>query len=76
MIDSNFLVDRTLFVDCAVVAGSNPTVMLIKELIESEQLTGHKANFALSALGYYVKTPTHELLHELIVMNSFEIFQG
>lgn len=41
--------------------------MLIKELIESETLKGHKANFALSALSYYVKTPTHELLHELVV---------
>lgn len=58
---------RTLFVDCVAVSGTNPAVMLIKELIETEFLTGHKANFALSALGYYVKTPTHELLHELVV---------
>lgn len=59
--------DRTLFVDCVVVAGHNPAVMLIKELVESKQLTGYKADFALSALGYYVKTPTSKLLHELVV---------
>lgn len=63
-----------MFVDCVVVAGSNPSVMLIKELIESEQLTGHKANFALSALGYYVKTPTRELLYELVVGFFVHVF--
>lgn len=61
------LIDRTLFVDCLVVAGHNPAIMLIKELIESKQLTGQAANFALSSLGFYAKTPTRELLHELLV---------
>ncbi len=41
--------------------------MLIKELIETEQISGHTANFAMSAIGYYVKTPTRELLKELVV---------
>ena len=41
--------------------------MMVKELIETEQITGHTANFAMSALGYYVKTPTRELLQELVV---------
>lgn len=58
---------RTLFVDVIVQAGSNPSVMLIKELIETEQISGHTANFAMSAIGYYVKTPTRELLKELVV---------
>jgi len=50
-----------------VQAGSNPTVMLIKELVESEQITGVKATWALTDLGFHVKTPTRELLHELVV---------
>jgi hypothetical protein len=58
---------RTLFVDCVVQSGSNPAVMLITELVESEQITGVKATWALAALGYHVKTPTRELLHELVV---------
>ena len=37
---------RNLFIDCAVQAGSNPTVMLIKELIETEQITGEQATWA------------------------------
>ncbi|XP_046638923.1 vitellogenin-like [Daphnia pulicaria] len=56
----------TLFIDCVVQAGSNPTVMLIKELIETEQITGQKASWAMAALGYHVKTPTQELLKELV----------
>jgi hypothetical protein len=58
---------RNLFIDCAVQAGSNPTVMLIKELIETEQITGEQATWAVAALGYHVKTPTQELLKEFVV---------
>lgn len=57
----------TLFVDCLVHAGSNPAIMLIKELVESKQITDAKATWALAAIGYWAKTPTRELLHELIV---------
>jgi hypothetical protein len=41
--------------------------MLIKELVESEQITGVRATWALAAIGFNVKTPTRELLHELVV---------
>lgn len=58
---------RALFVDCVVQCGSNPAVMLIKELVESEQITGHMATWALAAIGYYIKTPTLDLLQELVV---------
>ena len=56
-----------MFVDCVVQSGSNPAVMLIKELVETEQITGTKATWALAAIGYFAKTPTRQLLHELIV---------
>jgi hypothetical protein len=56
-----------LFVDCVVQSGSNPAIMLVKELVETEQITGAKATWALAAIGYFAKTPTRELLHELIV---------
>ena len=41
--------------------------MLIKELIETEQITGEQASWAMAALGYHVKTPTQELLKEFVV---------
>ena len=56
-----------MFVDCVVQCGSNPAIMLIKELVETQQITGAKATWALAAVGYYAKTPTRELLHELVV---------
>lgn len=56
-----------MFVDCLVESGSNPAIMLIKELIETEQITGAKATWAMAAIGAYAKTPTRELFHELVV---------
>ncbi len=54
-------------------AGSNPAVMLIKELVESDQITGTEAIWAVGAIGHYAKTPTRELLRELVVcLNMFQ----
>ena len=41
--------------------------MLIKKLIESEEIKGTHAIWAVGAMGHYAKTPTRELLQELIV---------
>ena len=57
----------TLFVDTIVQSGSNPAIMLVKELIENREITETKAAWALAAIGYYAKTPTRALLRELIV---------
>ena len=66
---------RTLFLDCVVQSGSNPSVILIKELIESEQITGVKATWVLAAVSHYVKTPTSDLLQELLVFFLFSILK-
>ena len=66
--------NSTLFVDAVVQSGTNPAIMLIKELVESEQFTETKATWALAAVGYFAKTPTRELLHELVVMSTFNYF--
>ena len=50
-----------------VVTESNPAVMLIKELVELAQFSDDKVNFPLSALGYYIKIPTRQLFHEIVV---------
>jgi len=72
-LESHSFERRTLFVDCLVQSGTNPAVMLVKELVETQQITGVKALAAVAALGYHVKTPTKELLHELIVSSSYLI---
>ena len=54
--------------DCLVQAGTNPTIMLLKELIGNKEIIGEKAVWAIAALGYFAKTPTRQLLHELVVL--------
>jgi len=56
----------TLFIDCVVQTGSNPTMMLIKELIEGQEIKGQDAISAMAALGYHAKTPTRDLLQKLV----------
>ena len=41
--------------------------MLIKQLIESEEIDGQDAIWAMAALGYHAKTPTGDLLRQLVV---------
>lgn len=57
---------RDILIDCIVTTGTNPTVMFIKNAIENGILSGQKAVLAVVALGYHMKTPTEELLQELI----------
>lgn len=58
---------RSLFVDCLVQSGSNPAIMMVKELVETKQITEVKADGAVAAIGFYAKTPTRDLFYELIV---------
>ena len=60
-----------MFVDCVVQSGSNPVIMLIKELVESEQISGAKATWALAAVGYYAKTPTASFCTNLWYVECF-----
>lgn len=67
---------KNLFIDCAVQTGSNPTIMLIKQLIESEEIDGQDAIWAMAALGYHAKTPTGDLLRQLVDLVKSESVQS
>ena len=41
--------------------------MLIKDLVESEEISGQDAIWTIGALGYHAKTPTIHLLIQLVV---------
>lgn len=58
---------RQLFIDAVVQSGSNPAIMFIKKAVESEEIQGASATWAVAAIGYHVKTPTVQLLKEIIV---------
>ena len=50
-----------------MTTGTNPTVMLIKEMIEKGEISDMKAIWSLASLTFHVKTPTAELLSQLVV---------
>ena len=55
--------------DAVVAAGSNPSVMFLKDAIINHRLTVTEMLQAISGFPLYVRTPTLELLNELIVNN-------
>lgn len=54
-----------------MTAGTNPTVILIKEMIEKGEISTDKAIWIIPSLTYHVKTPTRELLSQLVVSFFF-----
>ena len=57
---------KSLFFDVLSTVGSNPSTMLIKKDIESGDLQGRSAINALESALRSVRTPTKELLKELV----------
>ena len=57
---------RALFFDILSTVGSNPSTMMIKKEIENGSLTGSAAINALESAFRSVRTPTKELLRELV----------
>ena len=50
-----------------VLAGTNPSVMIVRDWILKGRLSGEQAIQAIAMLPAVVKTPTRELLTNLIV---------
>lgn len=64
--DASQKVLKSLFYDVLSVVGTNPATMLIKKDIESGELKGRSAINVLEAVFRAVRTPTKELLKELV----------
>jgi len=56
---------RSIFWDATAMAGSNPSVMLIKQKVLSKQLQGEEAVQAVATIPKYAQTPTKELVEEM-----------
>jgi len=56
---------KNIFIDAAVMSGSNPAIMFVKEQVEQQQLKGEMAAQAIMAIPKYAKTPTKQLIDEL-----------
>ena len=66
-----YFLKSDLFIDAVVQSGSNPSLMLMKQLIETEQINGARAVLAVGALGFYAKTPTRQIFQQLLVNTHF-----
>ncbi|CAG7656885.1 unnamed protein product, partial [Allacma fusca] len=67
------LVGQQIFVEAAAIAGTNPAVKFLTQLIQSGQLHGERAAQVISTLPLYVRTPTQELLNLLFQLLESEV---
>lgn len=51
--------------DCIAIAGTNPAILVINRLIESEEVTGEKAAQLAMTYPAYIRHPTPELLNQI-----------
>ena len=56
-----------MILDALVIAGTNPSLMVIRDWILKGRIQGEQAVQAITMLPATVKTPTKELLSHLIV---------
>merc|ERR1712002_417568 len=58
-------IERRLFLETVVMAGTSPCIMFAKELIISNELTAMEIAEMMITLPHYIKTPTNKLIEEL-----------
>merc|ERR1711872_813252 len=60
-----------LVLEVAVISGTNPSIMFVKEMIVSEKISPLRIGTIITALPHYILTPTVKLLDEI-----FEIIKS
>merc|ERR1719312_1629280 len=56
---------RQLIVEVAVMTGTNPSIMFVKHLIESQEMSPVRMGVSIAMLPHYIRTPTVKLLNEI-----------
>lgn len=56
---------RNVLLDAIAIAGTNPNIKFLADLIKKKQLTGEHAAQIIMTFPMYVRTPTQELLKEI-----------
>ena len=67
---------RQLVVEIAIMTGTSPAIMLVKELIESHEISPLRAGVAIVTLPHYVRTPTVKLLEQLFELVKSPVVSG
>jgi len=58
-------VAKQLVLEIAVMTASNPAVVFVKELIQSEEMSPLRMGVSIAMLPHYIRTPTVKLLDEI-----------
>ena len=58
---------RNIFLDAVAIAGTNPNIKFLIDLIQKKEIVGERAAEILMTLPMYIRTPTKELLNEYFV---------
>ena len=56
---------RQLLLEVSVMSGTNPSILFLKDLIESEEMSPIRAGLTISMLPHYIRTPTVQILDQL-----------
>merc|ERR1712001_803835 len=65
-----------LVLEIAVISGTSPSVMFIKELIMSEKISPLRIGTIIATLPHYIQTPTVKLLDELFEIIKSPVVTG
>ena len=58
-------ITRQLFLEISVMSGTNPSIMFLKEIIESEEISPLRTGVTIAMLPHYIKTPSVRILDQL-----------
>jgi hypothetical protein len=61
---------RNIFLDAMAIAGTNPNIKFLTDLIEKKQLTGEHAAQIIMTFPLYVRTPTPALIKEIFELTD------
>lgn len=53
---------RNIFLDCVAIAGTNPNIKFLIDLVAKKQETGESAAQIVQSFSHYIRTPTQELI--------------
>merc|ERR1712025_808547 len=56
---------RSVLLDTVRLAGTSPSIVFLKEMIEAEELTDAETLFVIVGLAHYIKTPTEALIDQI-----------
>lgn len=67
---------RSMYLDCVAIAGTNPNIKFLIDLIQKKEIVGERASQVLMSLPMYIRTPTKELLNEYFNLLKSDVLRS